>query len=813
MVCSDGAYRVRVARSRRHRLAVHPAKPSYRSGWLKISEWRQFGGPHLVPVADDESAGGKFFTRLQGRRTCNVPAMRNRAIASPRPPVARALATLLAVALQQAPQDASANAPDDRAAQSSPGVPRSPATASAGATHRLPAVQVSATRSAREAAAVPASVSVVAVDSARLGGPGANLSEKLGAVPGLVARERQNYAQDLQVSIRGFGSRSTFGIRGIRVLQDGFPLTMPDGQGQVSNLDLGALERIEVLRGPFSTLYGNAAGGVLQAFTARGADAPGARMAAAFGDDATRRLSGNLRGLSHGTDYNLQASSLRTDGYRDHGRAERDLFNAMLRWKVGGDGELSLLANGLSSPLAQDPLGLTDAQWRADPRQAAPAALLFDTRKSLRHRMLGMDLRLGKGAQEWRLLGYGGTRDVLQFLAVPPAAQANPLSGGGVVDLGSRFAGIEGRWRWHGVVAGTPLDATVGVTADRQWQHRRGYENFDGATLGVRGALRRDQHDVVDDLDGYAQLDWRPVPRLGLLFGLRSTRVRFDSNDDYVAPGNPDDSGRRAFSAISPVAGADWQAGAQLSAFLAYGHGFETPTFDELAYRADGSAGLNLALDPSRTRSLEVGLRSRGEAALHWQAAAFRAETDDELVVATNAGGRSAFQNAGSARRQGLELALDGTVGAHWTWQAAATWLDARYQDGFLTCAGSPCPAPGVRVAAGTALPGLSRTQGFVAATWQDGGHWTATLSAQAASRILAATTSTASAPGYGTVDLELGRRWGRDAAPGLATTLRLANAFDRHAVGSVIVNEANGRYFEPAPGRTLLLVVELRTN
>jgi iron complex outermembrane receptor protein len=588
---------------------------------------------------------------------------------------------------------------------------------------------------------------------------------------------------------------------------------MPDGQGQVSNLSLGALERIEVLRGPFSALYGNASGGVLQAFTARGADSPGLRAGLALGGDGTWRASANARGLAGTLDYNVDALRFRTDGYRAHGRAERDVFQAMLRWPLGR-GEVSLLANGLSSPLAQDPLGLTDAQWRADPRQAAAAALQFDTRKSLRHRMLGLDLDWPVGdAQHWRLLAYGGNRDVLQFLAVPASAQANPLSGGGVVDLGSRFSGAEARWQGERDWAGGPLTATLGLAADQQVQHRLGFENFVGARTGVIGALRRDQRDTVSDLDAYAQLDWRPVPRLGLLVGARATRVRFRSDDAFVTAGNPDDGGRRDFAATMPVAGLDWSASAHTSLYAAYGQGFETPTFDELAYRADGGAGLDFALAPSSTRSLELGLRSRATTRLQWQATAFRAGTADELVVATNAGGRSAFQNAGRARRQGAQRSLDARAGAHWRLQGAATWLDARFEDAFRTCAGSPCPRPTISVAAGTPLPGLARMQAFASATWTGARDWTVTTSAQAVSSIPVANTSTLRAPGQAQFDVEVGKAWRPAGARGgtLATTLRVGNLFDRQAVGSVIVNEASGRFFEPAPGRTLLLVLDWR--
>jgi iron complex outermembrane receptor protein len=242
--------------------------------------------------------------------------------------------------------------------------------------------------------------------------------------------------------------------------------------------------------------------------------------------------------------------------------------------------------------------------------------------------------------------------------------------------------------------------------------------------------------------------------------------------------------------------------------YASWGRGFETPTFDELAYRAAGSAGLNTGLRPSRTRSLEAGARGRAGGA-RWQAALFRADTRDELVVATNAGGRSSFQNAGDARRQGLELSLDAPIARRWNARVAATLLDARYRDAFLTCAASPCPVPTQPVAAGTPLPGLPRRQLHAALHWQ-GDDWRLSLAGDAADGVRAANAGSARAPGFAVLALELGRAF-RLPRGELDAVLRVGNALDRAHVGSVIVNEANGRHFEPAPGRNLLLLLDWR--
>ena len=676
---------------------------------------------------------------------------------------------------------------------------------------KLGTVQVTATRVARNAKDVPAALSVVEGEAMERPAVGINLSEKLQEVPGLLARERQNYAQDLQVSVRGYGARATFGIRGIRLYLDGIPATMPDGQGQVSNFNLASMQRVEVLRGPFSALYGNAAGGVLQAFTAKGADEPGWRLGLAGGSDALQRESLELRGVNGALDYVLDWTHFRTAGWREHGAATRDSVNARLEFQPGARGRLLLLANALNAPEAQDPLGLTQAQWRADQRQAPAPALLFDTRKSVRHRQLGLVYEHASAqAGTLHLQMHAGSRQVLQFLSVPVAAQASPLSGGGVVDLDSDFSGLELRWSRDATLAGRPLSLVLGAVAERQQQHRLGFENFVGAQLGVRGRLRRDQSDRVANADLYAQATWAATGATSLMAGLRRSRVWFRSEDDYVTATNPDDSGAAHYGATTPVFGASRRLGRNWSAYASYGRGFETPTFDELGYRPDGSAGLNFALRAARSRSVEAGLRAAFDNGARMDFTVFRADTDDELAVASNSGGRSTFRNIGRTRRQGLEAYGEWPLGAGWRAVFAGTWLQARYREAFLACAGSPCTVPTVPVAAGAHLAGVPDSWWSLAADWQSGQRWRLRLGARHVGAMTVDNARPLQAPAYTVLDAE-GSWRGHDWPAGARLFLRADNLLDRDYVGSVIVNEANGRYFEPAPGRTLLAGIDLR--
>ncbi len=635
----------------------------------------------------------------------------------------------------------------------------------------------------------------------------AQLAEALAGVPGLLARDRQNAAQDTQLSIRGFGARSGFGVRGVRLLMDGIPATMPDGQGQLSQFNLFGAERIEVLRGPFSALYGNSSGGVLQVWSGDGEQGDPWRLRAHYGSHDSRTLGAQLRGRQGPLRYNLAATDWRSDGYREHSAAQRQSLNARLGWELAPGRRLDLLANHLDAPDAQDPLGLDRDQWRQDPRQATAVARQYDTRKSVRQSQLGLVLTEQGPSSTLRLMGYAGQRQVEQFLAIPPTAQASPLHAGGVIDLDSDFGGADLRWSWHGSLAGRALDVVVGTNADQQRQHRTGYENFIGQALGVRGRLRRDQHDRVHNLDQFVQAWWQPAPRWSVLAGVRHSRLWFRSDDHYLAPGNPDDSGRRDYGSTTPVAGVSFHAGDDLRLYASLGRGFETPTFNELGYRADGGAGLALDLRAARSRNLEVGSKWRGRNGAALELALFRADTDDELAVASNTGGRSSYRNIGRTRRQGAEARWEQPLGSSAALQLAWTWVDAQVRDGYLACSGSPCLQPTGVVAAGSPLPGMPRQQVQLRGTWQPR-DWEFAAEWVAASRTPVDDLGSEAAPGYGLVHLEASRRWDTARGP-LRVFARVDNVLDRAHVGSVIVNDGNRRFYEPGPGRRFGLGVE----
>jgi iron complex outermembrane receptor protein len=428
-------------------------------------------------------------------------------------------------------------------------------------------VVVTATRISQPVLEVPASVDRIFGEEIREGRAQVNLSESMGRVPGIAVLNRQNYAQDLQIQSRGFGARSTFGVRGIRLVADGIPATMPDGQGQASTFSLGSAERIEVLRGPFSALYGNASGGVIAVDTRDPPAEPTVEADMVLGSYQTKKA-----GIRLGGSNTLgEASLFQTNGYRDHSWARREQYNAKLKVQPREDTTVTVVGNGLHQPDTQDPLGLTKAEKDADPRQATPNALLFNTKKTVLQNQLGGTLAQKLGEHRVEVMAYGGSRSIEQFLAIPVATQNAATHSGGIVDLDRNYGGTALRWFW----GTSAVRLSAGFEYDAQFEKRKGYINNNG----VGGALKRDEDNKVDSTDFYAQAEWRFAPQWALHGGLRHSTVRFSSEDHFITAGNPNDSGAKTYHANTPVAGLLWRASETTSLYANYGRGFETPTF------------------------------------------------------------------------------------------------------------------------------------------------------------------------------------------------------------------------------------------
>ena len=644
----------------------------------------------------------------------------------------------------------------------------------------------------------PAAVSVVNGDEMRQAAPRVNLSESLGAVPGLQVQNRQNYAQDLQLSIRGFGSRSTYGVRGLRIYVDGIPATMPDGQGQTSNIDIGSVDTLEVLRGPFSALYGNSSGGVINVTSQTGTQPPTVEASSYYGSFGTwhygMKATGAVGDGSHAgdVDYTVSTNRFTTHGYRDHSGARKNLANARLGVRINDVSKLTLLLNSVDIK-ANDAGGLTADEWRDNPRQS-PRGDQYNTRKDTRQTQAGLRYERQLSDQDdLSVMMYAGERETTQYQSIPRAPQLKPSHAGGVIDLTRHYQGIDTRLTHRGELL-VPVTLTAGLDYENMSERRKGYENFvmvNGAPqYGEQGALRRNERNLMWNVDPYLQTQWQLTDKLSLDAGVRYSSVWFDSNDYYITQGNGDDSGDASYHKWLPAGSLKYALTDAWNVYLSAGRGFETPTINELSYRADNQSGLNFGLKPSTNDTVEIGSKTRiGNGLL--TAALFQTDTDNEIVVDSSSGGRTSYKNAGKTRRQGMELGLDQQFGESWRLKAAWTWLDATYRTNV--CGDASCN--------GNRIPGIARNMGYASFGYQPEQGWYAGSDIRYMSDIMANDENTAKAPSWTVVGLTTGYKWSYGRMD-MDLFGRVDNLFDREYVGSVIVNESNGRYYEPAPGR-----------
>jgi iron complex outermembrane receptor protein len=654
----------------------------------------------------------------------------------------------------------------------------------------LEEIVVTATRIPTDLVYLPFAVGSVAQGAIQRGRQQLGLDEALATIPGLFFQNRYNFAQDLRIAIRGFGARANFGIRGIRIYADDIPQTLPDGQGSVDAIDLGSAEQIEVIRGPFSAVYGAASGGVINIRTEDGPADPflSARMNAGSygffqGQVKTGGQSGKLNWLANFSLTNL-------DGYRDHSRYENRLLNSKFRYAFDENTELTVVFNAVNSPVADDPGGLTTREVEANRRQAAPRNLLFNAGESLDQQSLGLAFRRQNGdGQELMLRAYTVSRDFSNLLPF----DINSNGQGGNVELDRKVYGIGGNYGWNFDLVGMENQLIVGLDYDAQRDHRTRFAN----DLGVTGELTTDQDEDVTTTGVYLQDVLSLSDSVSLTLGGRFDWVDYRVTDRTGAPG----SGDRDFNQFSPVAGVNWAIRQAINLYANVSTSFDPPATTELA-NPDGPTGFNQNLDPQTATNYELGLKGLLTARFRYELALFHIDVKDEIVPFELEGsGQSFFENAGSSTRNGVETSLTAELAKGLTGTASYTWSDFTF-DRFSGLDGA--------VYDGNRIPGVPEHLLNLDLTWSHDSGLYAGWDLLYVGHFYADNANEVETGDYFVSNLRLGYRWAGQNWQ-IEPFAGINNLFDEKYNGNIRLNATFGRYYEPDPERNFFAGVLLR--
>jgi len=639
-----------------------------------------------------------------------------------------------------------------------------------------------------------ASISVVNRNQIQNGQAMENLSEPLNRVPGIFALNRQNYAQDLQISSRGFGANSTFGTRGIKIFVDNIPGTVADGQGQISHIDLPSTERIEAMRGPYSVLYGNSSGGVISVFTQDGGPNNVVEPYFEAGSYSQRKVGVKASGIYRDTNYLLDVGDLHTNGYRVHSVADRFNANSKLKFKMGGDTAVTFIANNVNLT-AQDPLGLTSSQLAANPKQAGNSAISQNTRKSVLQSQTGatIDTRVD---QENQLLftPYYGQRHVTQFLA----AQSN-----GVIDLKRNFYGMDSKWVHKSQMLEMPFTVVGGVDMNENDDQRLTYQN----NGGVQGALGQNYRMSAKNFDQYAHIDWRLLERLSLNMGARNSTTTLSSISNSPSLNNTS-SGSNTYQALTSMMSMQYYLTELSNVYVSYGSSFDTPTLNQVTYNSNFSSS-NFGLFAATTKQLEVGFKSKVSKSAQVNLALFNANTTNDIVVGASSFGRTAFTNAPKTNRQGMELGSQLKLPHDFEMNLAYTWLNATVKEAYsYTYQATGIPTTTNVVLSGNRIPGVPNQGLFSELLWvKPNKSMEAALEARVnGSMAVNDINSLSMANGYAVMNIRGVLRQELTGGWSSSQFFRINNILDRSYVGSVIVNQANSQFYEAAPGRNWMI-------
>ncbi len=654
----------------------------------------------------------------------------------------------------------------------------------------------------------PASLQAVSREVIEDAGPQVNMSESLNRIPGVVALNRQNYAQDLQISIRGFGARTQFGVRGVRIIADGIPATIPDGQGQSATVSLTSTDRIEVLRGPLAQLYGNAAGGVIQTFTREAPDRPELLIQGHTGSYGTNRTDWQYADKVGKFGLVADYSTFKTDGFRQNSQAERNQFNGKLTYQHNDQTKLDFIANIFDMPYANDPAGLNQATALTNPETSTRTQ---NQRKIIKQNQIGTVLTHAiDGVSKVSGRIYGGNRENTHFNNVQGSSPNNSWVG-----LERDYFGLGLNYSSKSIIMGKDTLWVAGFDFDKSTEvNQAGSATTNNADK--TGTLTRNEDRLAQNTDFYAQANMLLNEKWSILGGARSTKVKLASAGLGGYTNAPIGSlGEVTFNAVNPVLGITYHATERMNIYANYGRGLETPTLAEMSYDLNLSNTFNTSLSASRSNHYETGMkwlpnnRSRVDFALYY------VTTSNEIITAKSDGVTAFTNSPGGTTRKGLELTYQNQFISSMKFNLTGTLIDAEFNDAFTYNTTTRGVTTTNRVSSGNKIPGIPNGMAYSSIQWSGtdfqrnkyrqvmGTLATFELTAAGANHSSDTNAQNLKAGGYSLYNLRLAHRVDINSMT-LTAYGQLNNLSDKKYIGSMIVG--NAAPFEPAPGRNWMV-------
>jgi iron complex outermembrane receptor protein len=622
---------------------------------------------------------------------------------------------------------------------------------------------------------LPVAVSVIGKDRLQVGQTKMSLFESLTAVPGVFAMNSENFAQDLRISIRGFGARAAFGIRGLKIVMDGIPESTPDGTAKLGNMDVGMVERVEVIKGATAGIYGNASGGVISLISEYIPEKPFAEFSTTLGAWGLARYQVKTGGTTGKFSYLANASRLQSTGYRDKSTLERNLINLKLGYQFTENAKLTFLAGYVDSPKAEDPGGLTLEEVGNNRRQARKANIDYNTTETFKQVRLAMvyDQNIGKN-QQLNIRSFYVNRDFNTNQGFENSGQIafkREFWGGGVA-----YQWTLRRYRLK-----------TGVDLENQSDNRQRYDN----KLGLRGTLRLDQLEDFRNVGLYILQEFTPTKHIRVAFNTRYDWVNLEVKDAFLSDGNQ--SATKNFKRFSPMLGISYNFNNRNTIYSNFTSNFETPSLNELTNNPTGQGGFNPDLAPQKSQNYELGYKAWLGTKIRVDLAVFKVKVQDEIVPyqLPNQVGRTFYRNAGLSTRNGLELGITYKMLPALTGYFNYTYSDFKYQS-YQTLAGKYD---------GNALPGIPNHNVYSELRYFPKTGFFAIAQFRSISSISANDANTVKVDGYALVNLRLG--WQKQLKGILIEPFIGVNNINNAVYfANIQINATANRYYEPASGR-----------